>query len=134
MFYTFASGFKIYRHEQIIININFWGALLLCPIHSRAKPYELLYGRVGTNQKNLPGSRSINHPLVVDLVDHTLTLPSQVVGYTLILESEEGEVFSYHIIGTVFIIPQDLKGTYNMTISDKDNMYKGMIFLLENDI
>lgn len=97
----------------------------MCPIHSRAKPYELLHGKVGTNQKNLPGSRSIKRPLVVDLVDHTLTLPSQVIGYTLTLESEEGEVYAYMIMSTVFTIPSDLVGNLKVTISDGNSCYRG---------
>ena len=69
-------------------------ALLLYPLYSIAESYELSYSIIGTNQKNRPGSRSFKRPLVVDLVGHTLTVPTQVVGYTLMLESEEGELDS----------------------------------------
>lgn len=74
-------------------------------------------------------SRLPKRPLVVDLVDHTLTFPSQVLGYTLTLESEEGKVFTYPIIGTTIEIPQEMTGTYNVAIFDNSCMYKGTIFL-----
>lgn len=105
------------------------GALFLCPLHSWAEPYELIYGIIGTNQKNLSGSKSIKRPLVVDLVDHTLTIPSQVEGYTLTLESEEGEVYTYYITGTTLEIPQELSGSYKVMIFNSTCMYQGTILM-----
>lgn len=101
------------------------GAIILSPIHSRADPYMLPYSLVHSNQSCNKGSRSIKRPLVVDLVDHTLTLPSQVIGYTLTLESEEGEVYTYMIMSTVFTIPSDLVGNLKVTISDGNSCYRG---------
>lgn len=97
----------------------------MSPIHSRADPYMLSYSLVHSNQSCNKGSRSIKRPLVVDLVDHTLTLPSQVIGYTLTLESEDGEVYTYMIMGTVFTIPSGLVGNLKVTISDGDSCYQG---------
>lgn len=105
------------------------GALYLCPLHSRAEPYELLYSLVSSNQAKLQGGKSIKRPLVVDLVGHTLTVPSQVVGYTLTLENEEGEVYTYYIMGTTLELPQELSGKYQITISDGNSMYHGTIEL-----
>ena len=75
--------------------IIYGGALLLCPAHSRAEPYTLLYSLVPPAQGFFKGSRAPKQPLVVDLVGHTLTLPRQVIGYTLTLENEKGEVYTY---------------------------------------
>lgn len=105
------------------------GALLLCPTHSRAEPYTLSYSLVGTNRGTITGSRSPKCPLVVDLVDHTLTLPSQVIGNTLTLESEEGNGYTYYIMDTTFQIPENLSGEYEITISDGNSMYRGTIEL-----
>lgn len=105
------------------------GALLLCPTHSRAEPYTLSYSLVGTNRGTITGSRSPKCPLVVDLVDHTLTLPNQVIAYSLILESEDGEVYTYPIKGTIFEIPQGLSGDYRLSITDGNVIYKGTIFI-----
>lgn len=80
-------------------------------------------------KKNRPGSRSFKRPLVVDLVGHTLTVPTQVVGYTLMLESEEGEVYTYYITGTNLEFPQELSGNYQISISDGNSMYHSTIEL-----
>lgn len=109
--------------------ILFGGALFLCPTLARADPYALSYSLVDPNQLHEHGSRSSHRPLVVDLVGHTLTVPSQVVGYTLTLESEVGEVYTYYIMGTTLEIPQELSGNYQITISDGNSMYHGTIEL-----
>lgn len=103
------------------------GALFLCPIHPRAAPYVLTFNSVSPNQKHPKGSKAPKHPLVVDLADHTLTLPKQVTGYTLELVNEEGEVYTYYIIDTVFTIPQELDGTLGITISNGESTYQGTI-------
>lgn len=81
------------------------------------------------NQKANKGTRSISHPLIVDLVNHTLTVPKHVIGYTLILESENGETCTYIITDTVFILPQELSGHYQLSISNDSIMYKGSIYV-----
>ena len=121
---------KVQRHETFTIYYYLWGgALLLCPIHTRAEPYTLSYSLVHPDQVRSKGSRSIKRPLVVDLVGHTLTLPSQVIGNTLTLESEEGKVYTYYIIDETFQIPEELSGEYKITISDGNSMYCGTIEL-----
>lgn len=75
--------------------IIYGGALLLCPIHSRAEPYTLWYSLDEPTHGTLKGSRAPKRPLVIELVGHTLTLPSQVIGNTLTLENEDGEVYTY---------------------------------------
>lgn len=90
---------------------------------------QILISLVYPNQIHKPGSRSPKCPLVVNLVDHTLTLPSQVIAYSLILESEDGEVYTYLIKGTIFEIPQGLSGDYRLSITDGNVIYKGTIFI-----
>ena len=116
--------------KKLLTNlIVYGGALLLCPIHSRAEPYTLSYCLVPSAQGFFKGSRAPKRPLVVDLVGHTLTLPSQVIGYTLTLESESGEVYTYYIIDTVISLPQEFFGEHSLKISDGTNVYLGMIEL-----
>ena len=103
------------------------GALLSSPIHSRADPYYLTCNVVDPERKFPRPSKAPKHPLAVDLVDHTLTLPKQVMGYTLELVNEEGEVYTYYIIDTVFTIPQELDGTLDITISNGESTYQGTI-------
>ncbi len=114
--------------KKLLTNlIIYGGALLLCPTLSRAEPYTLSYSLVDSNHGIFKGSRAPKRPLVVDLVGHTLTVPSQVIGNTLTLENEDGEVYTYYIIDTTFQIPQELSGEYTINISDGNSMYQGVI-------
>ena len=81
--------------KHLLFLIICGGTLLLCPIYTRVEPYTLSYSLVHPGQLRSKGSRSIKRPLVVDLVGHTLTVPSQVIGYTLTLERGDGEVYTY---------------------------------------
>ena len=103
------------------------GGIACMPAHLRAKPYDLSYCLVSKLQDRPRGSKSVKRPLVVDLTGRILTVPSQVEGYTLILESEEGVVYTYYIIGTSLELPQELSGNYQITISDGNIMYHGTI-------
>ena len=113
--------------KHLLFLIICGGTLLLCPIHTSAEPYTLSYSLVHPGQLRSKGSRSIKRPLVVDLVGHTLTVPSQVIGYTLTLERGDGEVYTCYIAGTTFHISQELSGIYKITISDKDCNYQSIL-------
>ena len=106
------------------------GALLLYSSHIRAEPYTLSYSLIDPNHGTLRGSKAPKRPLVVDLVGHTLSVPSLAIGNTLTLESDVGEVYTYYIIDTTFQIPQELSGEYTITIFDGNSMYQGMIEVL----
>ena len=123
------SGSALYDTPQTAVLGRAGGAIFIFPTLSRADSYILSYSLVYPNQIHKPGSRSPKCPLVVDLVDHTLTLPSQVIGNTLTLESEEGDVYTYYIIDTTFQIPKELSGEYSLKISDGNSMYQGVIEL-----
>ena len=103
------------------------GALLLSPLHSKAEPYYLSYSLVSSNQTKNKSSKSPRHPLVVDLEGHTLTVPDQVVGYTITLESESGDVYTSIIMGNRFVIPEELNGIFEITFSNNDIVYSGTI-------
>lgn len=115
--------------KNIVTLLILGGAIFLSPTQSRAESCILSCNLVNPNQKGKPASRAPKRPLVVDLVGHKLTVPSQVVGYTLTLESEEGDVYTYYITGVTLEIPQELGGNYQITISDENSMYYGTIEL-----
>ena len=123
------SILKQLNMKHLITLLILLGATFLSPSHSRANPYTLSYSLVDPNRQGKPVNRLPKRPLVVDLVGHTLTLPSQVIGNTLTLENEDGEVYTYYIIGTTFQIPEELSGEYSLKISDGNSMYQGMIEL-----
>ena len=115
--------------KHLLFFIICGGALLLCPIHTRAEPYTLSYSLDYPGQVRSKGSRSIKRPLVVDLVGHTLTVPSQVIGYTLTLVGGDGAIYSFDVIDTTCKIPQELSGSYELTITDGSNKYQGIIIV-----
>ena len=123
------SILKQLNMKHLITLLILLGATFLSPSHSRANPYTLSYSLVDPNRLGKPVNRLPKRPLVVDLVGHTLTLPSQVIGNTLTLENEDGEVYTYYIIGTTFQIPEELSGEYSLKIYDGNSMYQGMIEL-----
>lgn len=109
------------KHRIILLILG--GALLLCPTLSMAESYHL----VNTNQANGRESRSGKCLLIVDLDDHTLTVPSLVVGCTLILKSENGEFYTYALTGTTFELPHELSGLFKVVLRNYDMMYEGTI-------
>ena len=123
------SILKQLNMKHLITLLILLGATFLSPSHSRANPYTLSYSLVDPNRLGKPVNRLPKRPLVVDLVGHTLTLPSQVIGNTLTLENEDGEVYTYYIVDMAFQIPEELSGEYSLKISDGNSMYQGMIEL-----
>ena len=120
------SILKQLNMKHLITLLILLGATFLSPSHSRANPYTLSYSLVDPNRLGKPVNRLPKRPLVVDLVGHTLTLPSQVIGNTLTLENEDGEVYTYYIVDMAFQIPEELSGEYSLKISDGNSMYQGI--------
>lgn len=128
--FIFLQAIKTYKRYETFNNIiSSWMGIVLQSHHTRAEPYALAGVWTSHNQSSPTWGRSIKSPLIVDLIDHTLTLPSKVIGYTLTLESEDGEVYTYYIYGVTFEIPQELSGEYSLTILGKNEMYQGTILL-----
>ena len=105
------------------------GAILFCPIRSAAESFTLSYSLVLSGQRDPTGSRTLKRPLVVDLVGHTLTVPSQVIGYMLTLVGGDGAIYSFDVIDTTCKIPQEMSGSYELTITDGSNKYQGIIIV-----
>ena len=113
--------------KKVFVTFICGGLLLLVPLYSRAESYKLQWSLVSSNHKNLGGHRLPKRPLVVDLEGHTLTVPDQVIGYTLTLENENGEFYTYSISGTTFELPHDLSGFYNLVLRNNEMVYEGSI-------
>ena len=121
------SILKQLNMKHLITLLILLGATFLSPSHSWADPYTLSYSLVDPNRLGKPVSRLPKRPLVIDLVGHTLTFPSQVIGNTLTLENEKGEVYTYNLMGTTLQLPQDLSGEYEITIFYGNCKYQGII-------
>lgn len=116
--------------KKRIVTIVCGGALLLSPLYAEAEPYMLSCNLVSSNQTKNKGSRAPKRPLVVDLEGHTLTVPDQVIGYTLTLENENGEFYTYGILGTTFELPHDLSGFYKLVLRNNETVYEGSIDII----
>ena len=57
---------------------------------ANAKSYYLYCSLDNTRQKENRGSRMPKRPLSIDLTHQVITVPNQVIGYTLTLVSEDG--------------------------------------------
>lgn len=113
--------------KKIVTLLILGGAIFLFPIHSKAESYALVYSLDQRNQAQTNGSRSPKRPLTVDLEGHTLTVPSQVIGYTLTLEDGNGCIFTCKIESSQVTVPDSLLGEYVISIFKADSLYSGVI-------
>lgn len=129
-FRSFVASFSTKPNKTMkhfITNLIIWGAMLLCPSITRAEPYSLEYRSFYSDQRHLNGSKAPQRPLIIDVTNNILTVPNQVVGYTLTLEGEDNDVYTNYIINTTFTLPQELCGKYTITIFDGNSTYQGYI-------
>ena len=113
--------------KKVFVTFICGGLLLLVPLYSRAESYKLQWSLVSSNHKNLGGHRLPKRPLVVDLEGHTLTVPCQVIGYTLTLEDGNGGIFTCKIESSQVTVPDGLLGEFIISIFKTDSLYSGVI-------
>ena len=111
------------------ILIIFGGAMLFWASPAEAESY-YLYCTIGNkDQGTRNGSRIPKRPLCVDLSDNLLTVPDQVLGYTLTLEGENGEVYIYVLSNNITTLPENLEGEFKLQITNDTEVYKGKLYL-----
>lgn len=123
MIVYFCDRLKNISMKRVISTFICIVELFLSPLCLGAEPY----GLVCSNQGKHKVSRSPQRPLVIDLVGHTLTVPSQVIGFTLALEDENGCIFTCKIESSQITVPDGLLGEYVISISKADVLYSGVI-------
>lgn len=96
---------------------------------TNAKPYYLYCNINNTGQKNNRGSRMPKRPLCVDLTDNLMTVPNQVLGYTLTLVGENGAIHTYVLSSNTLVLPKNLAGELDLLISNGTEIYKGEIYI-----
>lgn len=99
--------------------------LFSCPLFSSAQSY-YLYSIVHGSQSKPRPSKAPKLPLVVELFDHTLIVPNSVIGFTLTLENDEGDVYTYLVQDTVVVIPPKFHGEYSVCIKNGIDQYYGI--------
>lgn len=109
------------------IFILFGGAMLFWANPTNAKPYYLYCNIYNNMQKGNKGSKAPKRPLCVDLTDNLLTTPRQVLGYTLTLMNDEGEVYTYILSSNTIVLPKNLVGEFDLKITNGTEIYSGEI-------
>lgn len=103
------------------------GAMFLCSLPIMSKKY-FLYSTIINNGKHTQnGSRAPKRPLCVDCTNNVLTVPEQLLGYTLTVTDEEENVFSCFLTSNVIYLPSNLVGELNILFTDGNQTFYGII-------
>lgn len=103
------------------------GAMFLCSLPIMSKKY-FLYSTIINNDKHTQnGSRAPKRPLCVDCTNNVLTVPEQLLGYTLTVTDEEENVFSCFLTSNVIYLPSNLVGELNILFTDGNQTFFGII-------
>ena len=62
----------------------------------------------------------------VDITANVITVPEQLVGYTLTLSNGE-DSYTYIFSGTTLSIPQGISGEYELTVTNGNVCYQGEV-------
>lgn len=111
------------------ILVLFLGAMLFVTSPTIAKSYCLYNGIDNNDQKTHNGSRMPKRPLSFDLTGQVITVPNQVLGYTLTLVGENGEVYAYILSSNTIILPENLEGEFELQITNGTATYTGKLYL-----
>lgn len=96
---------------------------------TEAKSYYLYSSFDYTGQKNTRGSRMPKRPLSIDLTGQVITVPNQMLGYTLTLVGENGEEYAYFLSINTITLPDNLEGEYELQITNGTVTYTGKLYL-----
>lgn len=112
--------------KKVIYLLLIEGAMLIYPHQSKAEPYYLSRTGIYVGQGNHNGSKAPARPLCIDITANVITVPEQLVGYTLTLSNGE-DCYTYYITGTTLSVPQGISGEYELTITNGNIWYQGDI-------
>ena len=84
---------------------------------TNAKPYYLHCNIDSKGQSTRNGSRMPKRPLCVDLTENLMTVPNQVLGYTLTLVGEDGAIYTYVLSSKAIVLPKNLVGEFDLLIA-----------------
>ncbi|CDA58169.1 unknown [Prevotella sp. CAG:604] len=104
------------------------GVLLFCTLPIMSKAYYLCYcAGIENGQKENLGSRIPKRSLYVDYTNYVLTIPDQLLGYTLTVTDEKGDVFSCFVTSNVISLPSNFVGDLEILFTSGNHTFKGII-------
>lgn len=110
--------------KKVICFLLIGVAILLCPYQSKAESYYLARSFDHHHQSIPSNSKAPARPVCIDITANVITVPKQLVGYTLTLSNGE-DCCTYYIIDTTLSIPQGISGEYELTITNGSVSYQG---------
>lgn len=73
------------------------------------------------------GSRVPKRSLCVDCTNNVLTVPEHLLGYTLTVTDEEGNVYSCFLTSNVISLPSYLVGELDILLTSGNHTFRGII-------
>lgn len=103
-----------------------FGAMLLAGSTPMcAETYYLYCCDIG--QKGNHGSKMPLHPLSIDFTNHVLTIPYSIIGYTLVIMGEDGELYTSTLSANTKVLPEDFEGEFVLQITNGKTTYVGKV-------
>ena len=96
---------------------------------TEAKPYYLYSSFDYTGQKDTRGSKMPKRPLSIDLTGQVITVPNQMLDYTLTLVGENGEEYACFLSSNTITLPDCLEGEFELQITNGTVTYTGKLYL-----
>lgn len=112
--------------KKVINLLLIGGAIFICPHQSKAEPYYLARSFNHHHQSIPSNSKAPARPLCIDITANVITVPEQLVGYTLTLSNGE-DSYTYIFSGTTLSIPQGISGEYELTVTNGNVCYHGEV-------
>lgn len=105
------------------------GALLIGSCPSKAEPYYLYSTIDWYGQKGNVIGRMPKRPLCIDLDNHIIMVPSEVVGCSLTLISKEGYTYNYLLSSNKLFLSDSLEGEFEIVVSNENITYTGQLYI-----
>lgn len=121
--YLCTINFKLsHQHEKSNLFFANRGGNTFMPC--KAESYYLARSFDHHHQSIPSNSKAPARPVCIDITANVITVPKQLVGYTLTLSNGE-DCCTYYIIDTTLSIPQGISGEYELTITNGSVSYQG---------
>lgn len=123
---SLQRNFKSIINMKKVIYFLLIGGAIIYSHRSKAEPYYLSRTGIYVGQGNHNGSKAPARPLCIDITANVITVPEQLVGYTLTLSNGE-DCYTYIISDPTLYIPQGISGEYELTITNGNVCYQGEV-------
>lgn len=109
---------------KILRRIFIGGAIFLFSSSIMASKYYLYNSSyvIEKENNNANGSRMPERPLQIDVTNHIITVPNQLLGYCLTISSVDGKSYKTRLVSNQVQIPAELVGTFDVHLSPENEV------------